>query len=102
MSQKFPTRPHRSFSELQTARKNSKSELPLVLQDPRAVLIEENEALGAAADHAEIEKAFPHTYGIALILSIPQIRISNYGRCVLFQRNPHMIYVLRNLSFNYR
>ena len=66
MSQKFPTKPHRSFSELQTIRKNSKNELPTVLQDPRAVSIEENEALGAAADHADIQKAFPHTYGTIL------------------------------------
>ena len=70
MSQKIPTKPHRSFSELQTLRKNSKNELPTVLRDPRAVSIEENEALGAAADHAEIEKAFPHTYGA---ISLPHL-----------------------------
>ena len=51
MSQKFPTKPHRSFSELQTIRKNSKNELPTVLQNLKALSIEDNEALGAAADH---------------------------------------------------
>ena len=88
MSQKFPTKPHRSFSELQTIRKNSKIELPTVLQNLKALSIEDNEALGAAADHADIEKAFPHTYGKPYTLSFSLALSSSYP-CM------HLYYLLQ-------
>ena len=34
-----------------------------VLKNPSQVVIENNEALGAAADHEDIQRAFPSTYG---------------------------------------
>jgi len=38
--------------------------IPTVLHSPSRVFLETNEALGAAADHEDIQKAFPQTYGM--------------------------------------
>ena len=63
MTTKFPAIPHKCFSILQTIRKESKNAIPKVLESVSKVVMENNEALGAAADHDEIKKAFPMTYG---------------------------------------
>lgn len=63
MATRVPAIPHKSFSVLQSIRKQAANVIPKVLESPRNIVIENNEALGAVADHEDIQKAFPNTYG---------------------------------------
>jgi diphosphate--fructose-6-phosphate 1-phosphotransferase len=56
-----------TFSKLQLARRAATSLLPSVFKAAPNLAYETHEALGAVADHADIEKAFPKTYGRARI-----------------------------------
>lgn len=71
MTSKLSAIPHKCFSLLQSARRDTANVLPKVLDSPSRVVLEINEALGAAADHEDIQKAFPHTYGM------PRVTIKN-------------------------
>jgi len=53
-----------NFSELEEVRRVSTNLLPTVLQIPNKCRLEENEALGAVADHDDIKNKFPKTYGL--------------------------------------
>jgi diphosphate--fructose-6-phosphate 1-phosphotransferase len=54
-------------SSLQQIRRNQKCELPNVLLKPQSLSISYHEALGAVADHEDIQKSFPSTFGRARI-----------------------------------
>jgi pyrophosphate--fructose-6-phosphate 1-phosphotransferase len=59
---KFDLQPRSSFSPLQAIGKTRQLLLPAVLASPNLVC-DVKEAAGAAADHEEIQKSFPTTYG---------------------------------------
>jgi len=62
----FQLTPRSTFSPLQEIAKKREILLPSVLATPN-IEYEEKEALGAVADHEEIQKCFPKTYGRARI-----------------------------------
>lgn len=68
----YPFKPRAFLSPLERARTIAHIPLPSVLAvGPQNINFENNEAGGAAADHAEIQNAFPTTYGRNRITLMP-------------------------------
>lgn len=65
--QQFHLEGRDTFSKLQEVRRETVNLLPEILQRGPHLLYDTHEALGAVADHADIEKAFPKTYGLPRI-----------------------------------
>jgi hypothetical protein len=65
--QQFHLEGRDTFSKLQEVRRETANLLPDIIKQGPHLSYDSHEALGAVADHEDIEKAFPKTYGRARI-----------------------------------